>query len=94
MRKRSIACASVPTAAAAAVLAGGTLAVGAAVQEEVPAEIIAAQVRRQGFPCEEALSAERESHAPNAAVWVLRCSNATYRVQLTPNMAARVERIE
>ena len=76
-------------AVVSAALAGG---VGA--QEEMPADIVAAQVRTQGYPCDKALGAERLSSAPNAAVWVLRCGNASYRVRLTPDMAARVERIE
>ena len=68
----------------------------ATAQEEVPAEIIAAQIRKQGFACEEAQTAvrDRQASAPNAAVWILRCKNATYRVRLTPDMAAQVERIQ
>jgi hypothetical protein len=66
----------------------------AGAQEETPAEIVAAQVRTQGYPCDKALGAERLSNAPNAAVWVLRCGNASYWVRLTPDMGARVERIE
>jgi hypothetical protein len=69
------------------------LAGAAGAQEETPAGIIAAQVRTQGFRCDTALGAQRVSHAPNAAVWILRCKNATYRVRLTPDMAARVEQL-
>ena len=67
-----------------------------AAQQEVPAEIIAVQIRKQGFACEEAQSAvrDRDASAPNAAVWIPRCRNATYRVRLTPDMGAQVERIE
>jgi hypothetical protein len=63
---------------------------------ELPAEIIAVQIRKQGFACEEAQSAarDREASTPNAAVWILHCKNASYRVRLTPDMAARVERID
>jgi hypothetical protein len=71
--------------------AGGQKAV-----EETPKEIIADQIRRQGFACGGPLSAERD-HArskPNQAVWVLKCEAATYRVRLTPDMAAHVERID
>ena len=67
---------------------------GAAGAQERPAESIAAQIRTQGFRCDKALGAERVSHAPNAAVWILRCGNATYRVRLTPDMAAQVDRID
>ena len=65
----------------------------AAAQEDTPAEIVAAQVRIKGFRCDKALGAERVSNVPNAAVWILRCANATYRVHLTPDMGARVEQI-
>ena len=29
----------------------------------------------------------------NQAVWMLRCQNASYRVTLIPNLAARVEKV-
>jgi hypothetical protein len=77
-----------------AVLAATAFAADAGAQNETPADIVAAQIRTQGFRCDKALDAERVSHAPNAAVWILRCGNATYRVRLTPDMAARVERID
>ena len=76
------------------VIAAAAGAGAAGAQEERPAESIAAQIRTQGFRCDKALGAERVSHAPNAAVWILRCGNATYRVRLTPDMAAQVERID
>ena len=31
---------------------------------------------------------------PDDSVWLLRCSNATYRVRLIPDMRATIERIE
>ncbi len=74
-------------------LAAIAIAASAGAQEESPAEIVAAQVRTQGFRCDTALEAQRVSNVPNAAVWILRCKNATYRVRLTPDMGARVEQI-
>jgi len=67
-----------------------------AADQESPKEIIAVQIRRQGFPCENPQSVGRDSEAskPDEAVWVLQCENATYRVRLIPDMAADVERIE
>ena len=67
-----------------------------AAEQETPKEIIAVQIRRQGFPCENPQSAQRDREAskPDEAVWVLQCGNATYRVRLVPDMAADVERIE
>jgi hypothetical protein len=63
------------------------------VAAETPRTILAAQIRTQGFVCDKALGATRDrkrSH-PDRAVWVLKCSNATYRVTRAPDMAAKVE---
>jgi hypothetical protein len=59
--------------------------------EEMSAEIIAAQIRDQGYACDKALSAERDGERSHDAVWILKCQNATYRVRLIPDMAAKVE---
>jgi hypothetical protein len=63
--------------------------------EEMPAEIIAAQIRDQGYACDKALSAERDEKLskPDEAAWILMCENATFRVKLIPDMAAKVERL-
>jgi hypothetical protein len=63
---------------------------------DTPASIIADQIRRQGYPCEEPRQAERDSQAsrPNETVWFLRCGNTAYRVTLIPDMAARVELVK
>jgi hypothetical protein len=65
-------------------------------QAAMPAETLAAQVRLQGHRCDEPLSATRDTALcmPNEAVWVLKCANASYRLTLIPNMAAKVERLE
>jgi hypothetical protein len=62
---------------------------------DTPANIVSDQIRRQGFACDEPRQAERDRQAsrPNETVWILRCGNATYRVTLIPDMAARVERL-
>jgi hypothetical protein len=61
-----------------------------------PAESLAAQVRLQGYRCDEPLSATRDAarSKPNEAVWVLKCANVSYRLTVIPNMAAKVERLE
>lgn len=58
-------------------------------------EIIAAQLRSQGYACSDPKSATRDRKAskPNATVWILFCENATYRVTLVPNLAAQVETV-
>ena len=62
--------------------------------EEKPPEIIAAQIRGQGYSCDKALSAKRDGERSDDAVWILKCQNATYRVRLVPDMAAHVERLD
>ncbi len=67
----------------------------AASDEEVPAEIIAVQIRKQGYECTNAQSAKRDPQAskPDEPVWILTCDNATYRVRLVGNMADHVEKL-
>ena len=67
-----------------------------AAQQEKPAEIIAAQIRMQGFACDDPKRAEQDEKLsmPSQKVWVQRCANATYKIKLTPNMAAQVERLD
>jgi len=63
--------------------------------QEEPKDIIAAQIRSQGYACNSTQSAERDAEAStaNEAVWMLRCQNASYRVTLIPNLAAKVEKV-
>ena len=62
-------------------------------QAEKPQDEIAAQVRTQGVACDKAVGATRDKKRsrPDHAVWVLKCSNATYRVSRAPDMLAKVE---
>ena len=77
------------------VLAGVLALGGASLQaaEETVQSMLAAQIRSQGFACDKALVAGKDAKRsrPDHAVWVLRCSNATYRVSRAPDMAAKVE---
>jgi len=65
-------------------------------QSEMPTDVIASQLRRQGFACTAPQDAMREpkESAPNATVWILRCDEGAYRVTLVPNLAAKVERVD
>ena len=65
-------------------------------QEIPPVQIIADQVRDQGFSCDKALTAERDPtySRPDEPAWILKCDNATYRVRLIPDMAADMERLD
>ncbi|MGQ0682181.1 hypothetical protein [Bradyrhizobium sp.] len=60
---------------------------------ERPQDMLAAQIRLQGFVCDKALGATRDTKRsrPDYAVWVLKCGNANYRVSRAPDMAAKVE---
>ena len=62
--------------------------------EETSADIIAVQIREQGYACDKALSAEREHPELDDAVWILKFGNDSYRVRLIPDMAAKVERLD
>ena len=61
---------------------------------ESPKDDIAAQIRAQGYACDQPHSVTRDSQAskPDEEVWLLRCKGASYRVRLIPDMAAQVER--
>lgn len=69
--------------------------VGAAGAGEVSKDIIAVQIRKQGFTCKNPQSAERDPAAskPDEAAWILKCEDASYKVQLVPKQAAKVERL-
>lgn len=60
---------------------------------ESPKDVIAAQIRIQGFACDHPLGAvqDRKRSKPDHEVWVLKCENATYRFSRYPGMAAKVE---
>jgi hypothetical protein len=60
-----------------------------------PAEDIAAQVRQQGHPCRQPVTATRDikRSKPDSAVWILKCGKTRYRVRLDPDMAARITRL-
>lgn len=62
---------------------------------QAPADVVAAQVRAQGYQCDEPTTAERdvELSEPDSPVWILRCQNASYRVRLRPNMAAGITKL-
>jgi hypothetical protein len=74
----------------------GVLRLAAHAAEDMAAETLAAQIRIQGYPCDKASSAQRdvERSRPDSAVWILKCDNATYRIRLDPDMAAKVEKIQ
>jgi len=82
-----------------AVAAQAAVSVSAAqniLPQQTPKDLIAAQIRDQGYSCEKPISAQRDlaRSKPDEAVWVLRCENNSYRVRLVPDMAAHVTRLK
>jgi hypothetical protein len=73
--------------------------VRAQVTTETPAaagttgEMLAAQIRLQGFACDKPIGAVKDSKRsrPDLGVWVLKCGNATFRIRRAPDLAAKVE---
>jgi hypothetical protein len=61
--------------------------------EETLRGMLAVQIRSQGFACDKPLRAVKDAKRslPDRGVWILRCSNATYRVSRSPDLAAKVE---
>jgi len=84
------------SAVLAALAAAGPAPSAAQPARETPPDILAVQLRSQGYACEKPQSATRDAERsrPDQAVWILRCEAITYRVQLTPGMAAKVERLD
>jgi hypothetical protein len=74
----------------------GVAMVSNASAQELTKELLAAQIRDQGYRCNKAISAKKDStrSRPDQAVWVLQCGNGTYRLRLVPDMAARVQRLK
>jgi len=68
----------------------------AALAQDPDVSIIAAQVRSQGFACDNPTDAERiaDESAPDQEVYTLACDGVTYRVKLIPDMAAEITKID
>jgi hypothetical protein len=57
-------------------------------------QLVAVQVRNQGLACAEPVSAKRDPTADDDAVWTLTCADASYRVRLVPDQAAKIEKLD
>lgn len=68
-----------------ALLDTGCMAVAAEPLED-PTNILAAQLRDQGYECNRPKSAERDVQAskPDEEVWIVQCENAKYRMRRMP----------
>jgi len=67
-----------------------------ALEGEDAKDVIAAQLRDQGYACDNPQSATRDENAsgPDEAAWIVTCEGGSYRVKLVPDMAAKVEKID
>ena len=76
-------------------LGNGRFGSSARAAGETPKDMLAAQIRTQGFACDKPQRAKRDVKLskPDYDVWVLACSNATYRIGRYPDLAAKVERL-
>ena len=63
------------------------------VAAETTSEMLAVQIRLQGFTCDKPHGVVRDAKRsrPDLGLWVLKCGNATYRSRRAPDMAAKVE---
>jgi hypothetical protein len=63
--------------------------------DEIPADIIAVQIRKQGYACDKPETAKRDPQVsrPDLPVWILKCESGSYRVRLVGDMADRVEKL-
>jgi hypothetical protein len=82
--------------AVAAQAAASVAAAQSISSQQAPKDLIAAQIRDQGFVCMKPISVKRDlaRSKPDEAVWLLRCENNSYRIRLVPDMAAHVTRLK
>ena len=69
------------------------LSAAAAAQQEAEAlQVVADEVRTQGYACATPAAVQRDQDLsrPDLPVWILTCENNRYRVELVPDMRARV----
>jgi hypothetical protein len=72
-----------------------TAARAGAAQDGSPADMVADAVRDRGHPCAQVVSAQRDAAAsrPDEAVWILTCSDGSYRVRFKGDTGPQVERL-
>jgi hypothetical protein len=82
--------------AALLALSGARAQDTAPVVDETAKDIVATTVRAQGHPCDQPERAVRDeaASAPDRAVWVLDCANATYWVRYDNDVPAEIRQLE
>jgi hypothetical protein len=68
----------------------------APLEREDPKDVIAAQIRAQGYACDQPQSATRDPDLSGGedTGWILDCGDASYKVKLVPDMAATVTKVD
>jgi hypothetical protein len=63
---------------------------------EPPMDLLATQLRDQGFACDHPTSAKFEANTskPNEKVWVVECKGVHYRMTVVPDLAAKIEKLD
>ncbi|HVJ77149.1 MAG TPA: hypothetical protein VM620_04900 [Hyphomicrobium sp.] len=58
-------------------------------------DLLASQLRDQGFTCSKPESAKQDvkQSKPNEEVWIVKCENDTFRMTVVPDLAAKVEKL-
>jgi hypothetical protein len=80
--------------ALAVAVAASAYPAAAQTDDAAAGELVAVQVREQGLACADPVSAKRDPAADDDAVWTLTCADASYRVRLIPDQAAKVEKLD
>jgi hypothetical protein len=78
------------------VISGSLIGMLSSLHSQTPADDVAAQVRSQGYQCDQPVTAKRHGglSKPDSSVWTLKCRNAIYRVRLVPDTAAHVVKLK
>ncbi len=78
------------------VMFGSLIGTLSSLHSQTPAEDVGAQIRSQGYQCDQPVTARRNVRLskPDSFVWTLECGNATYRVRLDPDMTAHVMKLK
>ena len=69
---------------------------GHVAKAQTATSVLAAQIRSQGFACDDPQNATRDVKLskPDYDVWVLTCKNVTYKVGRYPDLPAKVEKLK
>jgi hypothetical protein len=72
----------------------GRLQIAAAEDSETAKDIIATQIRSQGYRCNpKTVVRDADASKPDEYAWRLQCAQRSYLVKLIPHRAAKVERV-